>query len=193
MTGERVATAERWWISSRKLAAFLAEHGQYPVPSHSEEGARLYGWISSQRAEYRRGNLLTERRAWLDENAPNWRGEEDTDDAWRAELERAPKLWLKRQQHYAEWGDLADWKIALLDEKVPDWNPRGEWFANAELALDVLHGGDDHLDDHRVIIWQRATRASARAGALPPKCIAWLEEHFGDGWRRRLTLLLRGE
>ena len=145
-----------------KLVAFMAETGSMPVRSSKSEDGYLIGiWTKNRRADYRKGTLLPERIAQL-EQIPGWDWEESQSTiSYRPKISfdeslkickefvrahgRQPSYkddgdderldvgrWVSRQRTRKRDGKLSQEQIGAL-ESIPGW--WWEWDAKAQEPL----------------------------------------------------------
>jgi len=205
-------TAERWYTAAERAVHLAHDLGRLPTrTSGDEEERRLAAWLQAQRTSARRGQMPRRRREWLDEALPDW--ERPREAAWfetagtvarfRDRTGRLPAArttadvderrlahWLAKQRVLRDGGDLAPERAAWLDERLPDWDDRGEaaWSERLTSTVDfTLHHGrlparsaTAALRERELAVWVSNQRTAERRGRLTPER------------RRRLDLELPG-
>ncbi len=189
-------TAEDWAAALAALRAMAARDGRLRVPrGHVEGDIQLGSWVSSRRAEHRRGVLEPARVAEL-EAIPGWSWDPRADD-WALGL-AALRIFVAREGHarvpprlveggfrIGSWttsrraerrrGALDVSRVAEL-EAIPgwSWNPLGDDWATGLAALRdfVIREGHARVpggrieSDVRLRSWVSHQRAEHRRGVL---------------------------
>jgi hypothetical protein len=66
----------RWRQNLARLHQFQDRHGHTCVPEHYADDPPFGLWVYTQRKDFKEGRLSKDRRRWLDEFVPGWKGED---------------------------------------------------------------------------------------------------------------------
>lgn len=201
----------RWEEGLRHARAYRADHGDLNVlyTHECEDGFRLGQWLGKARADQRRGKLLPQRMASLDDLGIDW---QVFDARWQSALEHAAAwreqygnldvpqdyetpggfrlgAWISSQRTKRKKGKLGERQEAELTALGMRWD--GDfWWERGIAAARRFHAGHGHLTipkgygeelGFNLEQWVHTRRRERRAGTLPPERIAALDE-LGMNW-----------
>jgi hypothetical protein len=161
---ETSSRTDRFSTNLDAYLKFTSDNDRTPVSSaDDEEERKLAIWMSNQKAQARRGEASPDSIATLDEKIPGWNDWQrqkqtraDNYPDWDQNLdllvkflddngvkpvfecengeERRLAAWLNNQRRMFRKGQMADDRVAKLEEAVPSWNDLsrndGKWSKN---------------------------------------------------------------
>lgn len=153
------APDETWEENARKAGAFHVQEGRWPSTESDDSSEKKLGrWLRNQRAHARNGAFRAGRRAYLDEVAAGWMGQ-DREGKWNEiarkvgafhrEVGRWPSRksgdatekglgeWLNNQRAHSRSGTLRAGRGDYLDEVAPGWMSQGSDERWSERARDL--------------------------------------------------------
>ena len=197
-----------WRAAIDKVIAYRRKHGKYPAKREDDT-------IHNARNAARQGNLLPERRAYLDVLVPGWLPE--TTPVPKQYVDRADAIAIHRHAHgvfphtsskdtterrLASWllsqrmrfalGKMKDWERKVLDDNIPGWDTviADDWFSS------VLHlaaqGRDttapkllEFLEAQRARFGSMALNDDDRTAVLDRYVPGWEEGPGFEAWMDR--------
>ena len=207
-----------WEEGFAALEDYVERHGTARVPKDSYvNGVQLGAWVSSQRGEYKKGQLNAERSSRL-EALPGWTWN-TRKDRWPYWYELLKKFvaehghtrlsavqtyeglrlgqWVAQQRHHWNKGTLTPDRILLLEE-FPDWiwDALSEQWEDGYRHLqkyskqhgDALVSQSYRCDDgYKLGQWVTVVRSDYRSGNLSAEREARLQSLPGWSWTPRDT------
>jgi hypothetical protein len=201
---------QRWDTNAEEYATYVERHGEHP-PKRADDRAvsRLYVWAATQRENYWKGKLGTERAKAL-ESVPGWLWVRQTPWATNAERyaahidehgtpptrysadEATCKLgmWAMVQKTLHRQGTLSSEKIRALEHiRGWCWKERTPWNESAQTCAAYIeeHGitpnsGSRDPVVRRLGMWAKNQKARHRQGKLTPEQVCTLESIPGWQW-----------
>lgn len=216
----------QWSIRLDSVVEFVSANGRLPSAECSEESERFIGqWITNQKSMFRIGTLTPTRVALLDERLPLWREVRRTRMSWEQALDAAadfisangrfPEAICPEEAFLAEWMNrqrevsrrpLSEKRLALLDEKIPNWRtgkPDRQFLqkVNEVLAFHNKHGRYPVIsmlvpEERTIGNWLSDVRRRMGKGTLSDVRIAALNEMLPEwdivkdtGWTLQLQAI----
>uniref|UniRef100_UPI00214BFF36 helicase associated domain-containing protein n=1 Tax=Chlamydia suis TaxID=83559 RepID=UPI00214BFF36 len=198
---------EAWEKNFLELQRFREEHGHCKVPQGYPQNPQLASWVSTQRADFKKGKLSEDKIARLEEIGFVWRVLEEAWEENFLELQRFreehghckvpqrhpqnPQLasWVSTQRADFKEGKLSEDRIARLKELGFVWDVAEEAWEKNFLELQRFQEEHGHCkvpegypQNPQLASWVSKQRSDFKKGKLAEDRVARLEE-LGFVWR----------